>query len=88
MVLGCLLLEDYVPRRLGVVGEGKPEAEMLGDFAQWLDAKHSSYLAWSWNTWSCSGGPGLISSYNGTPTNYGMGYLLHILELSLFPGLA
>jgi predicted PolB exonuclease-like 3'-5' exonuclease len=47
VVLGCLLLEDYVPRRLGVVGEGKPEAEMLGDFAHWVDAKQPTLVTWN-----------------------------------------
>ena len=47
VTLGCLLLEDWVPRRLGVVGEGKGEAEMLGDFAQWLDAKKPTVVTWN-----------------------------------------
>ncbi len=61
VTLGCLLLEDYVPRRLGVVGEneGAPpalpgrgqelqdEGEMLGDFAQWLDAKKPTVVTWN-----------------------------------------
>jgi hypothetical protein len=75
-----------VPVITGELGENDCADDYIDPLMQWLDSKHSSYLAWSWNTWSCSGGPGLISSYNGTPTNYGMGYLLHILELSLFPG--
>src|SRR5580658_2475035 len=37
VTLGCLLLEDYVPRKIGVVGEGKGERDMLVDFAGWLD---------------------------------------------------
>ena len=47
VTLGCLLLEDYVPRRLGVVGEGKGEADMLGDFALWLDAKKPTVVTWN-----------------------------------------
>ena len=47
VTLGCLLLEDYVPKRLGVVGEGKGEADMLGDFAQWLDAKKPTVVTWN-----------------------------------------
>src|SRR5205823_2440848 len=31
------------------------------------------YLGWSWNTWSCSAGPSLITSYDGTPTPFGVG---------------
>ncbi|MGA7122255.1 MAG: hypothetical protein WBY94_19285, partial [Polyangiaceae bacterium] len=31
VTLGCMLLEDHVPRRLGVVGEGKSEGQILTD---------------------------------------------------------
>lgn len=47
VTLGCLLLEDWVPRRLGVVGEGKPEAEMLADFALWLDGRKPTVVTWN-----------------------------------------
>ena len=36
VTLGCMLLEDYVPKRLGVVGEHLGEGEMLAAFAEWL----------------------------------------------------
>jgi endoglucanase len=48
---------------------------------RWLDGKSASYLAWAWDTHSCSSFPGLITSYNGTPTNYGKGYRAHLLSL-------
>jgi predicted PolB exonuclease-like 3'-5' exonuclease len=47
VTLGCLLLEDYAPRRLGVVGERKSEAEILADFALWLDAKKPTVVTWN-----------------------------------------
>jgi len=47
VTLGCLLLEDHVPKRLGIVGEGKDEAAMLADFAQWLDAKKPTVVTWN-----------------------------------------
>jgi predicted PolB exonuclease-like 3'-5' exonuclease len=47
VTLGCFLLEDYVPKRLGVVGEHKSEGEMLTDFAQWLDAKKPTVVTWN-----------------------------------------
>jgi 3'-5' exonuclease len=47
VTLGCLLLEDYAPRRLGIVGEHKTEGEMLADFAQWLDAKQPTVITWN-----------------------------------------
>jgi predicted PolB exonuclease-like 3'-5' exonuclease len=47
VTLGCMLLEDHQPRRLGVVGEGKSEGDMLADFAQWLDAKKPTVVTWN-----------------------------------------
>jgi predicted PolB exonuclease-like 3'-5' exonuclease len=47
VTLGCLLLEDYIPRRLGVVGEHKSEGAMLADFAQWLDARRPTVVTWN-----------------------------------------
>jgi 3'-5' exonuclease len=45
--LGCLLLEDHVPRRIGISGEGKGEGDMLLDFAQWLDSKKPTVVTWN-----------------------------------------
>ncbi len=39
----------------------------------WLDSHTISYLAWTWDTWDCSGGSALISTYTGTPTAFGAG---------------
>lgn len=47
VTLGCLLLEDYAPKRLGVVGERKSEGEMLLDFAHWLDQKKPTVVTWN-----------------------------------------
>src|SRR5579864_2278201 len=47
VTLGCLLLEDYVPKRLGVVGENGTEGQMLTDFAHWLDAKRPTVVTWN-----------------------------------------
>jgi 3'-5' exonuclease len=47
VTLGCMLLEDHVPKRLGVVGERKSEGEILSDFAQWLDAKKPTVVTWN-----------------------------------------
>ncbi|HEY5145763.1 MAG TPA: 3'-5' exonuclease [Polyangiaceae bacterium] len=47
VTIGCLLLEDYVPRRLGVVGEHGNEGQMLTDFAQWLDTKRPTVITWN-----------------------------------------
>jgi predicted PolB exonuclease-like 3'-5' exonuclease len=47
VTLGCMLLEDHVPKRLGVVGEHADEARMLTDFAQWLDSKRPTVVTWN-----------------------------------------
>jgi len=70
-----------VPVITGELGENDCADDYIDPLLRWLDAHSSSYLAWSWDTWSCSGGPALISSYDGAPTAYGLGYLLHIFAL-------
>lgn len=47
VTLGCMLLEDYVPRKIGVVGEKKNEREMLHDFAAWLDKTRPCVVTWN-----------------------------------------
>jgi hypothetical protein len=43
----------------------------------WADAAGISYLGWVWDTWGCPG-MALISAYDGTPTNYGVGLRDHL----------
>jgi 3'-5' exonuclease len=47
VTLGCLLLDDYVPKKIGVVGEHKNERDMLGDFAVWLDKTRPCVATWN-----------------------------------------
>src|SRR5689334_16866623 len=47
VTLGCMLLDDYVPRKLGVVGERKSEPAMLTDFAAWLDRAQPTVVSWN-----------------------------------------
>jgi predicted PolB exonuclease-like 3'-5' exonuclease len=47
VTLGCLLLEDYLPKKIGVVGERKSEREILEDFAGWLDTKRPCVVTWN-----------------------------------------
>jgi hypothetical protein len=44
----------------------------------WLDQAGVGYLAWTWNTWDCGGGPALIKDYDGTPTDFGRGVMEHL----------
>jgi endoglucanase len=61
------------------IGENDCQSQYITPLMDWLDSKSISYLAWTWNTWSCGSGPSLISSYTPlVPTNYGLGYKNHL----------
>jgi endoglucanase len=71
-----------VPLIVGEMGENDCADDYIDPLMKWLDARSASYLAWAWNAdFSCRAGPGLISSYNGTPTGFGKGYRAHLLAL-------
>jgi Cellulase (glycosyl hydrolase family 5) len=64
-----------VPLIAGEIGENDCAHTYIDPLMSWLNSKAASYLAWAWNTdFNCASGPGLITSYNGTPTPYGAGY--------------
>jgi endoglucanase len=68
-----------VPLIAGEIGESNCSDSYIGPLMRWLDARSASYLAWAWNSdFACSAGPGLITSYAGTPTAYGAGYRSHL----------
>ena len=57
----------------GELGQNDCAHGYVDSFMNWADATGVSYLGWSWNPFSCTDQPALITSYNGTPTNYGIG---------------
>lgn len=68
-----------VPLIAGEIGENNCSGTYIAPLMRWLDARFASYLAWAWNAdFACSAGPGLITSYAGTPTAYGAGYRSHL----------
>jgi endoglucanase len=72
-----------VPVIAGEIGENDCADNYISPLMAWLDTEHVSYLAWAWNAdFGCSGGPGLITDYNGTPTAYGAGYKSHVKSLT------
>ncbi|MFE2599530.1 cellulose binding domain-containing protein [Streptomyces sp. NPDC059396] len=71
-----------VPFVAGEIGENTCSHGYLDRVMAWLDGRGASYLGWTWNTWDCSSGPALISDYNGTPTNFGVGLRDHLKGLS------
>jgi len=63
----------------GEIGENDCADTYIAPLMTWLDSEHASYLAWAWDAdFNCSGGPSLITDYNGTPTAYGAGYKSHL----------
>ncbi len=71
-----------VPIITGEMGENECGHSFIDQVMAWLDSENISYLAWTWNAWSCTGGSVLISDLNGTPTAYGAGYKAHLLALA------
>jgi endoglucanase len=64
-----------VPVIAGEIGENDCSSGYVTPLTRWLNSEGASYLAWTWNTdFNCWSGPGLITGYNGRPTNYGAGY--------------
>jgi endoglucanase len=71
-----------VPLIAGEIGENDCADSYINPLMKWLDARSTSYLAWAWNAdFNCNSGPGLITSYTGTPTAYGKGYRTHLRSL-------
>ncbi len=68
-----------VPLIAGEIGEDDCGHTFIDTVMQWLDAHGGSYLGWAWNTADCATGPSLISSYDGTPTQFGTGLLHHLI---------
>ena len=72
-----------VPVITGEIGESDCADDYIDPLMAWLDSAHTSYLAWAWNaSFTCSGGPGLITRYSGHPTGYGAGYKAHLEKLT------
>ena len=71
-----------VPVVTGELGETDCAHGFVDAYMSWADAAGVSYLGWSWNTASCSGGPALVTSYDGTPTGFGAGVRDHLAALA------
>jgi endoglucanase len=73
------IVSAQFPVVIGELGEFNCADNDLEALLPWADAKGISYLAWAWYTGECGAYPALISNYNGTPTNYGIGYRDHLM---------
>jgi endoglucanase len=71
-----------VPLVVGEIGENDCADTYIDTLMAWLDARSTSYLAWSWNAdFGCKTGPSLITNYTGTATAFGAGYEAHLQSL-------
>jgi len=70
-----------VPVVTGEIGEDDCQHGFVDQYMSWADSYHISYLGWTWNTggdWTCTGGPTLITNYDGTPSGLGAGLHDHL----------
>ena len=64
-----------VPVIAAEIGDNTCSGGYLDGLMSWLDSKRTGYLAWAWNAdFECASGPGLITSYAGTPTALGAAF--------------
>jgi endoglucanase len=81
-----LAVHRRVPVLLGELGETDCRHGYLDAMMRFADAHGIGYLGWAWDAvapggWSCTGGPSLITAYNGTPTAFGIGLRDHLRSL-------
>jgi hypothetical protein len=70
-----------VPLIAGEIGENECGHSYIDGLMSWADSHGIGYLAWTWNAWDCAGGSVLITSYDGTPTAFGVGLRDHLRTL-------
>jgi hypothetical protein len=75
-----------VPVIAGEIGENDCADTFINTLMNWFDSENISYLAWSWNPYSCANGPSLITDFNGDATAFGAGFKAHLLSLGLGSG--
>ena len=81
-----------VPVVLGEVGETDCLHGYIDTILPFADAHGIGYLGWAWDavapgSWTCSGGPSLITNYGGAPTAFGLGFRDHLQALGVPPRL-
>jgi len=58
----------------GELGENDCTHGFIDTAMNWMDQHGVNYLGWAWITANCGNFPSLITSYDGTPTQFGIGY--------------
>jgi hypothetical protein len=82
-----LHVAQHRPVVVGELGETDCAHAYVDRWMRFADRHGISYLGWTWNatrpgSWTCSGGPSLISSWAGRPTPYGVGLRDHLAQLA------
>lgn len=71
-----------VPVLVGEMGEQDCAHGYIDQFMAWADGKGLSYLGWAWNPQNCNSFPALVTDFNGTPTNFGVGLRDHLIQIN------
>jgi hypothetical protein len=71
-----------VPVLVGEMGETDCAHGYIDQFMAWADGKGLSYLGWAWNPQNCADFPALVTDFNGTPTNFGVGLRDHLIQIN------
>jgi len=66
------------PVVISELAENDCSPNFINPILSWASNNYFHYMAAHWNTYDCAGGPGLIVTYEGTPTSFGSGYLKHL----------
>jgi hypothetical protein len=74
-----------VPVVTGELGENDCAHGYIDAYMNFADANGISYLAWAWNPYGCGSFPALITAYDGSPTNFGIGFKNHLAGLGGAP---
>src|SRR5438270_8174390 len=72
-----------VPVLVTETGMDACDATWWDTFLDWLDARQTGYVAWTWNRWStdCSSRAMVTDYYTAEPTDYGRIYKTHLASL-------
>jgi hypothetical protein len=68
-----------VPLVAGEIGENDCAHGYIDQLMPFLDSIGGSYFGWAWNAdFDCANGPSLVTAYDGTATNFGIGFKNHV----------
>ncbi len=71
-----------VPVVTGELGQRDCNHGFIDDYMGWADAHGIGYLGWAWNPTDCAKFPALVSDWDGSPTNFGLGLQTHLAAVN------